>query len=230
MRILVVEDSPPIRKSVVQGLKEAGFAVDEAADGEVGLWHAQSGEHDVIVLDLMLPKVDGWTVLQTLREQKCPAHILVLTAKDTSEDTVKGLNLGADDYLIKPFHFAELLARVRALIRRKYEAKSTIIRIADMEIDLGRRTVRRDGQLIDLSGKEYALLEYLALNAERVVTRQEIWQHVYDFNASPESNVVDVFIARVRAKIERGGSPQLIHTKRGQGYLLAPTIGLPEES
>lgn len=230
MRILVVEDSPPIRKSVVQGLKEAGFAVDEAADGEVGLWHAQSGEHDVIILDLMLPKVDGWTVLRTLREAKCPAHILVLTAKDTSEDTVKGLDLGADDYLIKPFRFAELLARVRALIRRKYDAKSTMIRIADLEIDLGRRTVRRGGQLIDLSGKEYALLEYLALNAERVVTRQEIWQHVYDFNASPESNVVDVFIARVRAKIEREGSPQLIHTKRGQGYLIAPTIGFAEES
>jgi len=220
MRILVIEDSGPIRKSVVQGLKEAGYAVDEAADGEVGLWHAQSGEHDVIVLDLMLPKLDGLTVLKTLRQEKCPAHILVLTAKDTPGDRVKGLELGADDYLVKPFHFAELLARVKALIRRKYDTKSTVVQVADLEVDLVRRTVRRGGNLIDLSGKEYALLEYLVLNPERVISRQEIWQHVYDFNGSPESNVVDVFIARVRAKIERQDLPELIHTKRGQGYLL----------
>lgn len=225
MRILIIEDSGPIRKSVVQGLREAGFAVDEASDGEVGLWHAQSGEHDVIVLDLMLPKLDGLTILKTLREKRCPAHILVLTAKDTSDDKVKGLDLGADDYLIKPFHFGELLARVRALIRRKYEARSTVLEVADLKVDLGRRSVHRAGQLIDLSGKEYALLEYLSLNAERVISRQEIWQHVYDFNGSPESNVVDVFIARLRAKIEREGLPPLIHTKRGQGYLLGSLAG-----
>lgn len=229
MRVLVIEDSPPIRKSVVQGLREAGYAVDEAGDGESGLWHAQSGEHDVIVLDLMLPKLDGLSVLKTLRKKECPAHILVLTAKDTSEDKVKGLELGADDYLVKPFHFGELLARVKALIRRKYEAKSTVLRVADLEVDLGNRIVRRDGQLIDLSAREFALLEYLALKAERVVSRSDIWQHVYDFNASPESNVVDVFIARLRVKIEREGKPQLIHTKRGQGYLLGQVAGSGEE-
>jgi DNA-binding response OmpR family regulator len=220
MRILVVEDSPPIRKSVVQGLKEAGYAVDEAADGEDGLWHAQSNEHDVIVLDLMIPKVDGLTVLKTLRQKRCSAHILVLTAKDTPEDKVKGLEFGADDYLVKPFHLAELLARVKALIRRKYDAKTTLLQIGDLEVDLGKRIVKRAGQLIDLSGKEYSMLEYLALNAERIVSRTELWQHAYDFNASPESNVVDVFIARLRAKVEREGLPQLIHTRRGQGYFL----------
>jgi DNA-binding response OmpR family regulator len=220
MRLLVVEDSSPIRKSVVQGLREAGYAVDEASDGENGLWLAQSGEHDVIILDLMLPKVDGLTVLKTLRQKRCPAHILVLTARDTSQDKVKGLGLGADDYLIKPFHFDELLARVKALIRRKYDAKTTVITIADLEVDLAGRVARRGGQLIDLSGKEFALLEYLALKSGRIVSRTEIWQHVYDVNALPESNVVDVFVARVRAKIERPGKPQMIHTRRGQGYIL----------
>jgi DNA-binding response OmpR family regulator len=228
MRILVVEDSSPIRKSVAQGLREAGYAVDEAADGEHGLWLAQSGEHDVIVLDLMLPRVDGLTLLRTLRQKRCPAHILVLTARDTSEDKVKGLELGADDYLVKPFHFAELLARVKALIRRKYETQSTLLSVADLEVDLAGHVVRRGGQAIDLSGKEYALLEYLALNAGRIVSRTDIWQHVYDVNALPESNVVDVFVARVRAKIEGPGKAQLIHTRRGQGYLLG-LLGEPEE-
>ncbi len=220
MRVLVIEDFPPIRKAVVQGLREAGYAVDEAADGEAGLWHAQSGEHDVIVLDLMLPKLDGLSVLKALREKRCPAHILVLTARDTPEDKVSGLELGADDYLVKPFHLAELLARVKALVRRKYDAKTTVLHIADLDVDLVNRVVRRGGELMDLSAREYALLEYLSLNAERTVSRSDIWQHVYDFNASPESNVVDVFIGRLRAKIERPGRPQLIHTKRGQGYFL----------
>jgi two-component system copper resistance phosphate regulon response regulator CusR len=220
MRILVVEDSAPIRKSVVQGLREAGYAVDEAADGDHGLRLAQGGEHDVIVLDLMLPRIDGLTVLKTLRQKRCPAHILVLTARDTSEDKVMGLEAGADDYLVKPFHFAELLARVKALIRRKYETKSTVLTIADLEVDLAGRVIRRGGQLIDLSAREYALLEYLALNAARIVSRSEIWQHVYDVNALPESNVVDVFVGRVRAKIEQPGKARLIHTRRGQGYFL----------
>ena len=220
MRILVVEDFHPLRESLVQGLREAGYAVDESADGQDGLWRAQSGEHDVIVLDLMLPKVDGLTIIKTLRRQKSPAHVLALTAKDTAEDRVRGLDLGADDYLVKPFVFAELLARVKALVRRKYETKSTVVRVADLEVDTTRRTVRRGGRAVDLSGREYALLEYLAANADRVVSRTDIWQHVYDFNASLESNVVDVYIGLLRKKIERPGEPRLIHTKRGQGYLL----------
>jgi len=222
MRILVVEDYQPLRESVVQGLREAGYAVDEAANGREGLWHAQSGEHDVIILDLMLPQVDGLTVLKTLRQKQCASHILVLTAKDTPADKVQGLDLGADDYLVKPFVFAELLARVKALVRRKYEAKSTVLRIADLEVDTARRTVRRGGVSVDLSGREYALLEYLAFNTDRIVSRTDIWQHVYDFNASLESNVVDVYVGLLRKKLEGPGRPRLIHTRRGQGYKLGP--------
>jgi DNA-binding response OmpR family regulator len=221
MRILVVEDYQPLRESVVQGLREAGYAVDEAANGRDGLWHAQSGEHDVIILDLMLPEVDGLTVLKMLRQKRCASHVLVLTARDTPADKVQGLDLGADDYLVKPFVFAELLARVKALVRRKYEAKSTVLRIADLEVDTGRRTVRRGGVSVDLSGREYALLEYLAFNTDRVVSRTDIWQHVYDFNASLESNVVDVYVGLLRKKLESSGKPRLIHTRRGQGYKLS---------
>ena len=201
MRILVVEDYAPLRKSLVQGLREDGYAVDEAGDGETGLWQAQAGGHDVIVLDLMLPKIDGFTILAKLREQSCPAHILILTARDTEPDKIRGLDNGADDYLVKPFSFAELLARIRALIRRKYEVKSTTIQVADLEVDLAARIARRGGKAIELSGREYALLEYLALNRQRIISRSDIWEHVYDFNASPESNVVDVYIGRLRNKI-----------------------------
>ncbi|MGA2440896.1 MAG: response regulator transcription factor [Tepidisphaeraceae bacterium] len=221
MRLLVVEDFQPLRESLVQGLREAGFAVDEATDGQTALWHARNGEHDVIILDIMLPKVDGLSVLRQLRERKCPSMVLFLTAKDTPQDRIDGLELGADDYLVKPFVFAELLARVRAMIRRKYETQATILRIADLEVDTTHRVVRRAGKPVDLSGREYALLEYLAHNIGRIVSRADIWQHVYDFNASPESNVVDVYIGLLRKKIERPDSPRLIHTRRGQGYLLA---------
>jgi DNA-binding response OmpR family regulator len=221
MRLLVVEDFQPLRESLVQGLREAGFAVDEAADGQTALWHARDGEHDVIVLDIMLPKIDGISVLRQLREQRSRSMVLFLTAKDTPQDRVAGLELGADDYLVKPFVFAELLARVRAMIRRKYETTSTILRVADLEIDTTHRMVKRGGKMIDLSGREFALIEYLALNAGRIVSRSDIWQHVYDFNASPESNVVDVYVGLLRKKIEREGSRKLIHTRRGQGYILA---------
>lgn len=219
MRVLVVEDFDLLRDSLVKGLGEAGFATDAAADGEEGLWMATSNDYDVVVLDLMLPQIDGLSVLQKLREKNTGTSVLILTAKDGTEDRVKGLDLGADDYLIKPFAFAELLARVRALVRRKYDVKSPVIKIADLEIDQSARTVHR-GQRIDLSAREYALLEFLALRAGQVVSRTDIWEHVYDFNSSAESNVVDVFIAHLRRKIEREGSPRLIHTRRGQGYIL----------
>jgi two-component system copper resistance phosphate regulon response regulator CusR len=220
MRLLVVEDFQPLRESLVQGLRENGFAVDEAGDGQTALWHAGGGAHDVIILDIMLPKIDGLSVLRELREKKCPSMVLFLTAKDTPQDRITGLELGADDYLIKPFVFAELLARVRAMVRRKYETNSAVIRISDLEFNSAQRTVRRAGKMVDLSGREYALLEYLIHNMGKIVSRSDIWQHVYDFNASPESNVVDVYIGLLRKKIERPGSPRLIHTRRGQGYLL----------
>lgn len=221
MRVLIIEDFTPLREALVQGLEEAGFAVDAAENGETGLWKARSNDHDVIVLDLMLPQVDGLTVLKTLRGWGCPAHILVLTAKDAPQDRIQGLDSGADDYLVKPFVFGELIARVRALVRRKYETRGTTLRIADLEIDLTRREVRRAAALVELSGREYTLLEYLAANANRVVTRTEIWQHVYDANAALESNVIDVFVGLLRKKIERPGLVRLLHTRRGQGYLLA---------
>jgi DNA-binding response OmpR family regulator len=225
MRVLVVEDFEPLRESVAQGLREAGYAVDEASDGETGLWHAGSGEHDVIVLDLMLPKLDGWSDLTTLRERRCPSQILVLTAKDTTDDKVRGLESGADDYLVKPFDFPELLARIKALVRRKYEAKTTVLRVGYLEVDTWKKAVRSEGKRVDLSAREYALLEYLALSAGRTVSRTDICQHVYDFNTTLESNVVDVLVGRLRKKIERPRRSRLIHTKRGQGYELSEGDG-----
>ena len=220
MRVLLVEDYEPLRDSLRQGLKEAGFAVDAAADGESGLWHAQGAEYDVIVLDLMLPKMDGLSILKRLRQRNTKTCVLIVTAKDATQDRIKGLNLGADDYLIKPFEFDELLARVRALVRRKYEAQASIIKIADMELDTVAHRASRAGQSIDLSAREYALLEFLMMRAGHIVTREEIWEHVYDFNASVESNVVDVHVGHLRKKIERDNLPRLIHTRRGQGYVL----------
>ncbi len=223
MRVLVVEDFEILRESISLGLREAGFAVDEAAEGETGLWYAQSNDYDVVILDLMLPRIDGLTILQKLRAAKKETHVLVLTAKDTSADRVTGLDAGADDYLVKPFVFAELLARVRALVRRRYDKKSPVIRVGDMVIDTTTRSVERDGSVVELSRREYALLEFLAVRAGQVVSRTDIWEHVYDFNSSAESNVVDAFIRLLRKKIERPHLPALIHTRRGHGYMLGET-------
>ncbi|HEU0035875.1 MAG TPA: response regulator transcription factor [Kofleriaceae bacterium] len=220
MRVLVVEDYAPVRTAVASGLVDHGYAVDTANDGEQGLWLAECNPYDVIVLDLMLPKLDGMTVLQRLRAEGARAAVLVLTARDGLDDRVRGLDLGADDYLVKPFAFAELVARVRALVRRRYERTDPVIRIGDVDIDTGRREVRRGGETIVLSAREYALLEYLAVRAGQVVTRTEIWEHVYDFRSDAHSNVVDVYIGYLRKKLERDGAPKLIHTRRGQGYLL----------
>lgn len=220
MRVLVVEDYAPLRKSLARGLREAGFAVDASGDGEEGLWYAESNEYDAIVLDLMLPKLDGLTIIRRLRKAQSPTSILILTARDAVEDRVRGLDLGADDYLVKPFAFEELLARVRALIRREYGARAPVIRVADLEMDTAARVVRRAGRQIELTGREYALLELLALRAGEVVTRTDIWEHVYDFDSSAQSNVVDVYIGYLRRKLEASGLPRLIHTRRGQGYML----------
>jgi DNA-binding response OmpR family regulator len=220
MRILLIEDYDALRKPLVKGLREAGFAVDASADGEEGLWYAASGDYDVIILDLMLPKVDGLTVLRTLRKQGDPVHILILTAKDALDDRVQGLDLGADDYLVKPFAFEELLARVRALVRRKYETKASVLRVADLEIDTAARSVRRGGRALAMTAREYSILEFLALRAGEAATRTEIWEHAYDFAAEPNSNVIDVYIARLRRKLEKDGRPRLIHTRRGIGYVL----------
>lgn len=220
MRILLVEDYEPLRNAVAQGLREAGFAVDVTGDGEEGLWYGLSNDYDAIVLDIMLPGVDGLTILRRLRQKKQTVPILLLTARDRVEDRVCGLDGGADDYLVNPFAFDELLARIRALVRRGYGRKNPIISIGDLKIDTAKRTVSRRGISLSLTAREYALLEYLALRAGEVVSRTDIWEHVYDFHSMAESNVVDVYIGYLRKKIERPEWPRLIHTHRGQGYML----------
>lgn len=218
MRALIVEDYAPVRTAVREGLVEHGFAVDVADNGEDGLWLAEQNPYDVVILDLMLPKLPGLEVLRRLRAGGKTMAILALTARDTVEDRVTGLDLGADDYLVKPFAFAELLARVRALVRRSYDRASPAITVGDLAIDPARRQVTRGGRVIAVSAREYALLEYLAMRAGQVVTRSDIWEHVYDFNADVQSNVIDVYIGYLRKKL---GAPALIHTRRGQGYVLA---------
>lgn len=220
MRVLVVEDYDPVRRAVVQALEEEGFAVDSSRDGQEGLWHARATPYDAIVLDLMLPGLDGLSVLRELRRSGQATPVLLLTARDAVSDRVKGLDAGADDYLVKPFALEELLARVRALVRRRYEKKDPVLRVDDLEIDTARRTVRRGDQEIDLTAREYALLEYLALRQGELVTRTDIWEHVYDFHSTAQSNVVDVYIGYLRRKIEGPGRRRLIHTRRGQGYIL----------
>jgi DNA-binding response OmpR family regulator len=220
MRVLIVEDYPPVRTAVAQALAEQGYAADAAGDGEEGLWLAEQNPYDVIVLDLMLPKVDGLDVLRRLRARGATAAVLVLTARDALEDRVRGLDLGADDYLVKPFALAELLARVKALVRRRYDARNPVVRVGDLEIDTARRRAMRGGDDLALSAREYALLEYLAMRAGQLVSRTDIWEHVYDFRSEAHSNVVDVYVGYLRRKLERDGRPRLIHTRRGQGYVL----------
>lgn len=220
MRVLLVEDYEPLRKSLEQGLGEAGYALDVAADGEEGLWYALGNDYDVIVLDLMLPVVDGLSILRKIRARKKDAPVLILTARDTVQDRVTGLDCGADDYLVKPFAFEELLARVRALVRRNYNKKTSQIVVEDLRIDLNTQQVYRGDRLIGLTAREYGLLEYLAVRAGEVVSRTDIWEHVYEFNSSAASNVVDVYVGYLRKKLQSAGEPSLLHTVRGRGYLL----------
>jgi DNA-binding response OmpR family regulator len=220
MRVLLVEDHKPLRRALKQGLEEEGFAVDAAADGEEGDFKARTAEYDVIILDLMLPKIDGLTLLQNWRRDGLRAHVLVLTARGGIDDKVKGLDLGADDYLTKPFELEELIARLRALIRRHHQVKDPIVRIFDLEIDTAGRAVRRGGQTIHLTPREFALLEFLAFHRGKVVTRSMIWEHLYDEQDENTSNVVDVYIRYLRNKIDKGFNPPLIQTRWGEGYLL----------
>ncbi len=224
MRLLVVEDYKPLQQSIVKGLREAGFAVDFTGYGKEGLWYANSNEYDAIILDIMLPGLDGLSILKQLRGSGSKTQILILTAKDSLEDKVKGLDFGADDYLVKPFAFEELLARLRALTRRSYQQKRTCITIEDINIDLNKQQVYRNSQPVILTPREYALLEYLAMRAGQIVTRTDIWEHVYDFNSSATSNVVDVYIGYLRKKLEVQGKPALIHTIRGRGYMLGAEL------
>lgn len=220
MKILFVEDSQRLQTAVGTGLRKAGFAVDIAGDGEEGLYLSEINEYDVIILDIMLPGIDGLTILKKLRDQGNDVHILMLTARYTIENRVEGLQLGADDYLVKPFAFDELLARVKALARRRYKAKSPVIKIGNLHINTAEKTVMRNGQSISLSPREYMVLEYLVLRQSQLVSRSEIEKHIYDEIINPMSNVVDSTVCKVRKKINFSGQPNLIHTRRGLGYII----------
>jgi DNA-binding response OmpR family regulator len=224
MRILVAEDHAMLARSIANGLREEGFAVDLTADGEEALQLTRANPYDCLVLDVMLPSRDGWSILQQLRKNGAQTPVLMLTARDAIEDRVKGLNLGADDYLVKPFVWDELLARVRALVRRGHGQKSPVVLVGDLEIDTAGKTVQRAGKPISLSGREYALLEYLAHREGKVVSRGEIWDHIYDQTDETTSNVVDVYIGYLRQKIDRDFEQKLIHTRRGLGYVLSADL------
>lgn len=220
MRILVVEDERKIADFIRRGLKEEGYAVDAAYDGEQGHFLAATNDYDLIILDLMLPKTDGISICKKLREKKIFVPILMLTAKDTVKDKVAGLDSGADDYLTKPFAFEELLARIRALLRKKDNESPTTLQAGDLVLDLLTHRVTRDGKEIILTTKEYALLEYLMRNAGAVVTRTMISEHVWDINFDTLTNVIDVYINYLRNKVDRCFKKKLIHTIRGRGYSL----------
>lgn len=220
MRLLLIEDHLPLVRALKKGLVEEGFAVDVALDGEEGDFKARIAEYDVIILDLMLPKRDGLSLLQRWREKGITAHVLVLTARSSIEDKVRGLDLGADDYLTKPFELEELLARLRALVRRGHQVKDPVLRTFDLEIDTVARIVKRGGQSIHLTPREYALLEFLAFHRGEVVTRAMIWEHLYDEDDETTSNVVDVYIRYLRTKIDKDFELPLILTRWGEGYML----------
>lgn len=220
MRALVIEDYQPLRNGLVRALAGAGWAVDAAGDGEEGLFLAKANAYDAVVLDLMLPRIDGLEVLRRLRAAGNACHVLILTARDAVEDRIRGLDAGADDYLAKPFDTAELLARLRALVRRSYARKDPLLRVGDLVLDTAARQAKRGETALDLTPREYALLELLALRAGSVVAREELWEHLYRFDDTATSNVLDVFISHLRRKLEVPGLPRLLHTRRGEGYLL----------
>jgi len=221
MKILVVEDEERVAHFIQKGLKEEGHAVDVSYDGEDGEFLAEINDYDLIILDLMLPKKNGLTVCRELRATGVATPVLMLTARDSVEDKVRGLDAGADDYLAKPFAFEELLARVRALLRRQSDNKSPVLSMADLTLDPISRRVCRADKPIRLTTKEYALLEYLLRNPGKVLSRTLIGEHVWDMNFDPESNVIDVYISHLRSKIDKHSEVHLLHTLRGQGYLLS---------
>ena len=220
MRVLVVEDYEPVRSAVVQALTEEGYAVDSADNGRDGLWFANSGEYDAVVLDILLPNVNGIEILQSLRGNNNHVPVLLLTALDEVDQRIKGLDEGADDYLVKPFAIAELMARVRALVRRRFGDGTAIIEVGELRIDTSARLVLYKGMPIELTAREYGLLELLARRRGKVVTREEIWKSLYDFGAESSSNVVDVYIGYLRKKLDPPEGPSMIQTRRGMGYVL----------
>jgi DNA-binding response OmpR family regulator len=220
MRILIVEDEKPLADILKKGLEEEGYAVDVAYNGEDGQYLAENEPSDLMILDIMLPVIDGLSILKKIRAEGINTPVLMLTAKDAITDKVSGLDAGADDYLTKPFSFDELLARMRALLRRHAEVKTTVITIGDLTVDSATHEVKRAGKSIALSSREYSLLEYMVINRNTVLSRTALTQHLYNQDFDLDSNIIDVFINRLRNKIDRRSRTRLIHTVRGAGYML----------
>lgn len=220
MRILIVEDERSLRTIIEKRLKDEGYGVDACANGEDGKHYIETGSYDTIILDVMLPKIDGFTLLKEMRADQNKTPVMLLTAKDSIEDRVKGLDFGADDYLIKPFSFDELLARLRVLTRRQYNNVTSVLKIADLSLDTVTRMVKRGGEIINLSTKEFAILEYFIQNKGIVLSRSLIEDHIWNYDYEGGSNVIDVYIRYLRKKIDDGYSDKLIHTIRGYGYVL----------
>lgn len=227
MRLLLAEDDTQLGRTLARGLREHAYAVDVVTDGAAALYQAAVNDYDIIVLDVMMPRKDGFAVCRELRERDNRTPVLMLTARDTVADRIAGLDSGGDDYLPKPFAFDELLARLRALLRRGHELLPSEIIVDDLAVDTRAQTVRRNGRLLPLTTKEYALLEFLARNAGRVVGREAICAHVWDDNHDPFSNAIEVYINRLRRKVDTPGDEPLIHTRRGAGYLLARVEASP---
>ncbi len=225
MRVLLIEDDLKTASFILKGLKEAGFAVDHATDGETGLQLAETEPYDAAIIDLMLPKIDGLSLIETLRRQKINTPVIILSAKRSVDDRVKGLQTGGDDYLTKPFAFSELLARVQGLIRRNSGvSEPTSLTVSELSINLLTREVVREGQEIDLQPREFALLEYLMRNQGRVISKTMIMEHVWNYNFDPQTNVVEARICKLRDKVDKGFGKKLIHTIRGVGYVLKEII------
>ena len=220
MKILLAEDEVDLNNVVTRYLKKNGYSVDSVLDGEEALDYLEYGEYDLVILDIMMPKVDGFEVIKKLRNKGNHTSVLMLTARDSADDKVKGLDLGADDYIVKPFDFNELLARIRAVVRRKYGNSSNKLVIGDLILDTSEKSVTRAGKQIELTGKEYEVLEYLMQSKNRILSREQIKEHVWDFDYEGDSNIIDVLIKNIRKKIDVEDGKQIIYTKRGLGYVI----------
>ena len=220
MKILLAEDEVDLNNVVTRYLKKNGYSVDSVLDGEEALDYLEYGEYDLVILDIMMPKGDGFEVIKKLRNKGNHTSVLMLTARDSADDKVKGLDLGADDYIVKPFDFNELLARIRAVVRRKYGNSSNKLVIGDLILDTSEKSVTRAGKQIELTGKEYEVLEYLMQSKNRILSREQIREHVWDFDYEGDSNIIDVLIKNIRKKIDIEDGKQIIYTKRGLGYII----------